>query len=53
MPVARFGVRSNCISPFAWSRRIGTLPTETESEKARVARMQATETEKIAPLTEI
>ena len=33
----RFNVRSNCVSPFAWSRLIGTIPTETEEEKARVA----------------
>ncbi len=32
----RFNVRSNCVSPFAWSRLIGTIPTETEAEKARV-----------------
>ena len=32
----RFNVRSNCVSPFAWSRLIGTIPTETEEEKARV-----------------
>jgi hypothetical protein len=30
----RFNVRSNCVSPFAWSRLIGTIPTETEAEKA-------------------
>lgn len=47
----RFNVRSNCVSPFAWSRLIGTIPTETEAEKARVARMQAMGPEKIAPLS--
>jgi len=52
LDMARFGVRSNCISPFAWSRLIGTIPTETEAEKARVARMQAMGPEKIAPLTD-
>ena len=36
----RFNVRSNCVSPFAWSRLIGTIPTETEAEKARVAKIQ-------------
>ncbi len=49
--MARFNVRSNCVSPFAWSRLIGTIPTETEAEKARVARMQAMGPEKIAPLS--
>lgn len=51
LDMARFNVRSNCVSPFAWSRLIGTIPTESEEEKARVARMQAMGPEKIAPLT--
>ena len=51
LDIARFNVRSNCVSPFAWSRLIGTIPTETEAEKARVARMQAMGPEKIAPLS--
>src|SRR3546814_11082114 len=46
----RFHVRSNCVSPFAWSRMIGTIPTQTEAEKERVARLQAMGPEKIAPL---
>jgi NAD(P)-dependent dehydrogenase (short-subunit alcohol dehydrogenase family) len=47
----RFNVRSNCVSPFAWSRLIGTIPTETEAEKARVERMKQMGPEKIAPLS--
>ena len=50
MDMARFKVRSNCISPFAWSRMIGSFPTETEAQKARVLRLQSMETSKIAPL---
>src|SRR5215813_2532067 len=50
LDMARFGVRSNCISPFAWSRLIGTIPTETGDEKARVERMKTMGSEKIAPL---
>jgi NAD(P)-dependent dehydrogenase (short-subunit alcohol dehydrogenase family) len=50
LDMARFNVRSNAVSPFAWSRLIGTIPTETEAEKARVARIQAMGPEKIAPL---
>jgi NAD(P)-dependent dehydrogenase (short-subunit alcohol dehydrogenase family) len=46
----RFNVRSNCVSPFAWSRLIGTIPTETEAERARVAKIQQMGPEKIAPL---
>ena len=51
LDMSRFGVRSNCVSPFAWSRLIGTIPTQTEAEKARVARIQAMGPEKIAPLS--
>ncbi len=50
LDMSRFHVRSNCISPFAWSRLIGTIPTETEAEKERVKRMQQMGTEKIASL---
>jgi len=50
LDMARYNVRSNCIAPFAWSRLIGTIPTETPEEKARVERMKRMETTKIAPL---
>ncbi len=46
----KFGVRSNCISPFAWSRMIGSIPTETPAEQARVARLKQMTPAKIAPL---
>jgi NAD(P)-dependent dehydrogenase (short-subunit alcohol dehydrogenase family) len=46
----RFNVRSNCVSPFAWSRLIGTIPAESEAEKLRVARMQQMSPEQIAPI---
>src|SRR5580692_6616443 len=46
----RFNVRSNCVSPFAWSRMIGSIPTETEAEKARVAKIQRMGPERIAPV---
>jgi NAD(P)-dependent dehydrogenase (short-subunit alcohol dehydrogenase family) len=50
LDMQRFNVRSNCISPFAWSRLIGTIPTETEAEKARVERIKQMTTAKIAPI---
>ena len=50
LDMARFHVRSNCLSPFAWSRLIGTIPSDTPEQAARLARMQAMETSKIAPL---
>jgi NAD(P)-dependent dehydrogenase (short-subunit alcohol dehydrogenase family) len=51
LDMERFNVRSNCVSPFAWSRLIGTIPTETEAEQARVDRMKQMGPEKIAPLS--
>ena len=50
LDMARYKVRSNCIAPFAWSRMIGSIPTESEQEKARVAKLQQMTPEKIAPL---
>ncbi len=50
LDMSKFHIRSNCIAPFAWSRMIGSIPTETPEEKARVERMKKMETAKIAPL---
>ncbi|HUN51970.1 MAG TPA: SDR family oxidoreductase [Candidatus Sulfotelmatobacter sp.] len=51
LDMARFHVRSNCVSPFAWSRLIGTIPTNTPEEAARVERIKNTMTaSKIAPM---
>src|SRR3546814_1668578 len=33
LDMARYGVRSNCIAPFAWSRMIGSIPADTRSEE--------------------
>ena len=50
LDMARFNVRSNCIAPFAWSRLIGTIPTESEEEARRVAKLKEMGPDKIAPL---
>ncbi len=50
LDMAKFNVRSNCIAPFAWSRMISSIPTETDDQKARVERMKRMETAKIAPM---
>lgn len=50
LDMARSNVRSNCIAPFAWSRLIATIPTETEAEKVRVERLKTMTPQKIAPL---
>jgi NAD(P)-dependent dehydrogenase (short-subunit alcohol dehydrogenase family) len=50
LDMARSGVRSNCIAPFAWSRMIATIPPSTPEEEARVERMKTMSADKIAPL---
>jgi len=50
LDMGRFNVRSNCVSPFAWSRMIGTIPTETEAEKVRVEKIKQMGPEKNAPV---
>ena len=43
----RFGVRSNCISPFAWSRMIGSIPDAPEQQE-RLKALQSLTPDKIA-----
>jgi NAD(P)-dependent dehydrogenase (short-subunit alcohol dehydrogenase family) len=50
LDMAKYHVRSNCISPFAWSRMVGSIPTETPDQQARVEKLKSMETAKIAPL---
>jgi len=50
LDMARYSVRSNCISPFAWSRMIGSIPMDTPDQAARVEKLKSMETAKIAPL---
>lgn len=50
LDMARWGVRSNCIAPFAWSRMTASIPAETPEQKLRVERMKTMSADKIAPL---
>jgi len=50
LDMQRFGVRSNCIAPFAWSRMIATIPTDTPEQQERVERMKQMTPEKVAPM---
>ena len=50
LDMSRFGVRSNCISPFAWSRLIGTIPIADEVQAKRVENIKTMTTAKIAPV---
>jgi NAD(P)-dependent dehydrogenase (short-subunit alcohol dehydrogenase family) len=50
LDMARYNVRSNCISPFAWSRLFGEVPEETPEQKARLEKIKQMTPEKIAPV---
>ena len=50
LDMARFNIRSNCVSPFGWTRMVQSIPAGTEDEKARVARASQMSPEKVAPL---
>ncbi|MBD0416730.1 SDR family oxidoreductase [Oryzicola mucosus] len=50
LDMRRYNVRSNCVAPFAWSRMTSSIPNETEAEKARVAKFQQMDPDKVAPL---
>ncbi|MDP1965237.1 MAG: SDR family NAD(P)-dependent oxidoreductase [Reyranella sp.] len=50
LDMAAFNVRSNCISPFAWTRMIGTIPADTPAQVARLERSKKMTPAKIAPM---
>lgn len=45
----RFGVRSNAVAPFAWTRMVSSIPTETPEQKKRVEGLMKLKAEKVAP----
>jgi NAD(P)-dependent dehydrogenase (short-subunit alcohol dehydrogenase family) len=46
----RFNVRSNCLSPWAWSRMTQSIPARTPEQQARVAKLAQMTPDKNAPL---
>jgi NAD(P)-dependent dehydrogenase (short-subunit alcohol dehydrogenase family) len=46
----KFSVRSNCVSPFAFTRMIDMIKPTTDAEIQRVERLKSMGAEKIAPL---
>jgi NAD(P)-dependent dehydrogenase (short-subunit alcohol dehydrogenase family) len=50
LDMARFNVRSNCLSPFAWSRMIGTIPIQGPEDQARIEQLKTMSSDKIAPM---
>lgn len=51
LDMERFNVRSNCIAPFAFTRMVNTIPTDTPEGLARMKVNQRLEAAKIAPFT--
>lgn len=49
LDMQRFGVRSNCIAPFAWTRMIDTIPITGPEEAKRVERLKKLVPERVAP----
>jgi NAD(P)-dependent dehydrogenase (short-subunit alcohol dehydrogenase family) len=50
LDMQRFGVRSNAIAPFAWTRMIESIPTQTPEQQKRVDALKQLVPERIAPL---
>jgi NAD(P)-dependent dehydrogenase (short-subunit alcohol dehydrogenase family) len=50
LDMSAFNVRSNCISPFAWTRMIGTIPADTPQQVARLERSKKMTAAKVAPM---
>jgi NAD(P)-dependent dehydrogenase (short-subunit alcohol dehydrogenase family) len=51
LDMEKFGVRSNCLAPFAFTRMVNTIPSDTPEGAARMKVNQRLEAAKIAPFT--
>ena len=49
LDMQRFGVRSNAVAPFAWTRMIDSIPTDTPEHQKRVDGLKKLDADKIAP----
>jgi NAD(P)-dependent dehydrogenase (short-subunit alcohol dehydrogenase family) len=50
LDMARFKVRSNCVSPWAWTSMTANIPADTPENMARIEKLKKMESAKIAPL---
>ncbi|MDP3675736.1 MAG: SDR family NAD(P)-dependent oxidoreductase [Novosphingobium sp.] len=50
LDMQRFRVRSNAVAPFAWTRMIDSIPTDTPEQQKRVEGLKKLDADKIAPL---
>ena len=49
LDMQRFKVRSNAVAPFAWTRMIDSIPTDTPEQQKRVDTLKKLDADKIAP----
>ncbi|MES2492553.1 MAG: SDR family NAD(P)-dependent oxidoreductase [Pseudomonadota bacterium] len=45
----RFGVRSNAVAPWAWTRMVSSIPNETPEQQKRVEGLKKLDADKIGP----
>ncbi len=50
LDMARYNVRSNCLSPWAWSRMTSSIPANTPERAAEVEKLKRMTPDKNAPL---
>lgn len=49
LDMQRFGVRSNAVAPFAWTRMVSSIPTNTPEQQKRVDGLKKLVPERLAP----
>ena len=50
LDLKKFGMRFNCIAPFAWSRMLSSIKIDSPEQEARVEKIRQMTPAKIAPL---
>src|SRR5690606_32621019 len=50
LDMAKYNVRSNCISPWAWTAMTANIPADSPENVARIEKLKRMESHKIAPL---
>jgi len=49
LDMQRFGVRSNAVAPFAWTRMVSSIPADTPEQQRRVEGLKKLVPERLAP----
>ncbi len=49
LDMQKFGVRSNAVAPFAWTRMIDSIPTDTPEQQRRVGMLKKLDPNRVAP----